>query len=82
LYLFSGGEFYFSKFSEVGQERLELKSGSPGYAQIWDAVTKAIGLYKTLNLPNAERGFNLRVLRDAIIDLSGFSLRAGIKIHL
>ena len=145
-YLFSGGEFYFSKFSELGQERLELKSGGPGYAQTWEAVTKATGLgfygglgfelgisrevsllieaqarrarisgfsgtskekfnqsedeesfdlyyyefygsylensYKFLNLPNAERGFNLRALRDAIIDLSGFSLKAGIKIHL
>jgi hypothetical protein len=132
--------------SDGYRERLELKSGSPGYAQTWDAVTKATALgfygglgfelgiskevsllieaqtrrakisgfsgtskekfnqseyeesfdlyyyefyssylensYKFLNFPNAERGFNLRALRDAIIDLSGFSLNAGIKIHL
>jgi len=30
--------------SDGYREWLELKNGSPGYTQIWDAVTKAIGL--------------------------------------
>jgi len=38
--------------------------------------------YKALNLPNAQRGFELRVLRDAVIDLSGFSVKVGFKINL
>ncbi len=37
--------------------------------------------YKALNLPNAERGFELSVLRDAVIDLSGFSVKVGFKIN-
>jgi len=38
--------------------------------------------YKALNLPNAERGFELNVLRDAVIDLSGFSVKVGFKINI
>jgi len=146
LYLFSSGEFYFSKFLESGEQRLDLKSGFPGYDHTWDAETKATGLgfsgglgfelglssnisflieakgrfarisgfsgtgtsrydsskdeldihlyyyeftvsaledsYRMLDLPNADHGFPLAVLRDAVIDLSGFSLKAGIKIGL
>jgi hypothetical protein len=38
--------------------------------------------YKALSLPNAERGYPLKEFRNGVIDLSGFSLRAGIKFIL
>ncbi len=38
--------------------------------------------YKTFNLPFLWPGYELRVLREAVIDLSGISLKAGIKIKL
>ncbi|MFB0565699.1 MAG: hypothetical protein ACETWK_08490 [Candidatus Aminicenantaceae bacterium] len=146
VYLFTGGGFYFSKFSEAGEKLLDLKSGEKGYTKSFSADTKATGfgcysglgfefgisktisflietnarfakisgfsgtsrskfnaseyeeafdlyyyeffgsfpenLYKALNLPDSEHGSRLRVLRDATIDLSGISLKAGLKIGI
>ncbi len=38
------------------------------------------GTYKVLNLPGTSGGSTVRVIRDAVLDLSGFYGSAGIKI--
>jgi hypothetical protein len=38
--------------------------------------------YGALNLPNAQRGYQLRVFREGAIDFSGWTLRAGLRISL
>lgn len=39
-------------------------------------------VYPALSLPDAQRGYLLRVFREGVIDLSGWTLRAGLRIFL
>jgi hypothetical protein len=86
LSIFVEGKARLARIS--GFSGLSLHPSNSGYTE-WEEIrlyyyefVPIKEVYKSLNLPYTERGFSKRILRDAVIDFSGFSLQAGLKISL